>query len=1025
MMAFTRSAIRWGSAAAVAAALAPAPAAARGDLGEVAPVTVVTGSEIERMGSRSVADLLAKLPACPGGGAIRPPGANPAPGTLILLNGRRAPKGLNVGTIPADAVDRVEILRNDASAVYGAAACSGVVNLILDDEFPLAFWTPSHLLSDITGLASGTTLGLGFDSNVECDYGRGAANPPSVFVPTWSYGVPLISGDTWTYTDDPKALYPIEEVTMAWPYSWAGGEPLGPGVITPPPTSEPGPPTAPEPPSAPKAAAPSDSTPVWPKVFEGWRVPPWSMVQRSKECPEDLKAQLEPLYAARDQARADWVYFADHAHYAYQAPQDKAADQAKADEAQARRKQLDEQIRELLQKCVPGAAAGTKTAQAAPAPAPASHQKVQLNFGNSVKTSGGSWRWEPAPNVRFDLYPTDFGRFWPLPGDGAPRDTELGSGDPAFRRFTDSNGTIELSDEGRGHFDPTARLGFRYPDLGREVIQGDVRPTSKVPLLGDSMFRIRFGRQSLELGVDYEPRDQRVVGLETAYGPFGGAWGLPDDLRGSIPGPFKPTLRDAFDIGGKSYVTFNYKVSANLDLALLGNIAGYAYDENDECGAEAQPLEASGGGAGDAGWALERVGANAARKALPGDAAPIVVGIVDTGLDWNHADLAWSSLWRNEREIPGNLKDDDGNGYVDDVIGWDFVGQGNKPWDYDGHGTFVAGLVAATAGNGAGIDGINPRAKIMVLKALNGFGHTRASQVARAIVYGADNGAKILNLSLAGPGLPRVVQAAVDYATAKGVLVIAAAGNKAENIEKVQPAGLTGVLSVAATTRDDARAPFSNWGSAIDLAAPGVDVVSLRARRTDFIWSSPTGKYAPGSAFVGADKRLYRASGTSFAAPIVSGVASLVWSKAPQLTAVQVRRMLEQSARDVETPGRDRYTGYGLVDASAALAADPEFFVEAQVRSAKPAKDGGDTVVELIGTADADRFARARIELGEGEEPTSWKPVGAELAAPVRDAVLGRIPASELAGSKVWVVKLVVEHANGKTREARFLLKLG
>src|SRR3546814_9683150 len=111
------------------------------------------------------------------------------------------------------------------------------------------------------------------------------------------------------------------------------------------------------------------------------------------------------------------------------------------------------------------------------------------------------------------------------------------------------------------------------------------------------------------------------------------------------------------------------------------------------------------------------------------------------------ADLDWANIWKNPGETAGNGIDDDGNGYVDDIIGWDFLGNNNKPWDHDGHGTITAGIIAADSGNGMGMAGINPHARIMVLKALNAFGHSRASYIAPAVQYAADIGSPVIHLS--------------------------------------------------------------------------------------------------------------------------------------------------------------------------------------------------------------------------------------------------------------------------------------
>jgi subtilisin family serine protease len=422
-------------------------------------------------------------------------------------------------------------------------------------------------------------------------------------------------------------------------------------------------------------------------------------------------------------------------------------------------------------------------------------------------------------------------------------------------------------------------------------------------------------------------------------------------------------------------------------------------------------------------WAIRRVGftdgADSAWRLVDRNAKPVVVAVVDTGLDWNHLEIDPARLWRNPKETPDNAKDDDGNGLIDDVIGWNFVGDDPLPWDHVGHGTIVTGIIAARW-NDAGIAGIDPFARIMVLKALNDFGHTRASSVAQAIVYAADHGARVVNVSVAGKGITELERRAIEHAVHKGALVVVAAGNDGKDVADYGPAGLESVITVTSTMLDDERAPFSNWGRAVDLAAPGFEVLSLRARHTDTVRDLPGSSYKAGSAYVGKDRRYYRASGTSFSAPIVTATASLLMASKPSLAAQDVKRVLLQSARDVGTPGIDQYTGYGLLDARAALAADPRFFVEAAIDKVAVAGNA----LQVLGRADADAFAGARIELGAGEAPESWKTVVAKIEKPVREGVLGSFPTSELAGQKIWMLRLVVRHKDGREREARFRLSL-
>jgi len=253
---------------------------------------------------------------------------------------------------------------------------------------------------------------------------------------------------------------------------------------------------------------------------------------------------------------------------------------------------------------------------------------------------------------------------------------------------------------------------------------------------------------------------------------------------------------------------------------------------------------------------------------------------------------------------------------------------------------------------------------------------------------------------------------------------VVAAGNDGVELKNWGLAGLPGVITVGATDHDDHRLVFSNWGKAVDIVAPGLDILSLRARYTDTLRDIPGATYKAGAAYVGADKRYYVAGGTSFSAPFVTGVASLLFAKDPTLTAVEVKRILLNSARDVDGKGVNQFTGYGLLDARAALAADRNFFITAGVDGVSVVSDPKGPLVEVQGTADADGFAGAEVDLGAGEAPTAFKPV-LSVTSPVQSAALGRIPAAAFAGSPVWIVRLVVHHKDGRAREARFRLQLG
>jgi thermitase len=290
-------------------------------------------------------------------------------------------------------------------------------------------------------------------------------------------------------------------------------------------------------------------------------------------------------------------------------------------------------------------------------------------------------------------------------------------------------------------------------------------------------------------------------------------------------------------------------------------------------------------------WGLPRIRAPEAWDLTTGD--DLTIAIIDTGVDLDHPDLA-GKLWTNAGEIPDNGLDDDENGYVDDSHGWDFVNDDAEPQDDYWHGTHVAGTAAADTDNGQGVAGVSWGARIMPLKVLDASGEGNYADVASAITYAADNGARILNLSLGGEDYSAALAEAVGYAHERGCLLAAAAGN--ENGAVRYPAANGGVLAVVATTRWDKRWYGSNHGPEVDVAAPGADIYSTTL-----------------------DDAYLSASGTSTATPHVSGLAALVWSVQPGLTNDEVTRIITETVRDLGTPGWDEFYGWGRIDAYQAV----------------------------------------------------------------------------------------------------------
>lgn len=205
----------------------------------------------------------------------------------------------------------------------------------------------------------------------------------------------------------------------------------------------------------------------------------------------------------------------------------------------------------------------------------------------------------------------------------------------------------------------------------------------------------------------------------------------------------------------------------------------------------------------------------------------IIVAVIDTGIDYNHTELA-SNMWKNTDEIPGNGIDDDHNGYKDDVYGYDFASScdwacstDSDPMDQFGHGTHVAGTIAAVTNNHVGIASIASKAKIMAVKGLDSNGSGATSGLVNAVYYAVNNGADVTNNSWGGGGSSQTLTDAFNYAWNNGLVSVAAAGNDNADVSNSAPANINSVIAVAATTNLDKKAYFSNYGSKVEISAPG------------------------------------------------------------------------------------------------------------------------------------------------------------------------------------------------------------
>ena len=253
----------------------------------------------------------------------------------------------------------------------------------------------------------------------------------------------------------------------------------------------------------------------------------------------------------------------------------------------------------------------------------------------------------------------------------------------------------------------------------------------------------------------------------------------------------------------------------------------------------------------------------------------INVAVLDTGVDYTHPDL-------KNRVLKSK--------------GYNFVDNNSDTMDDNGHGTHVSGIIAANANDNIGIAGIDGTldVKIIPIKVLNSNGEGEVNDIVRGIKYAADNGADIINLSFGANEKSKSIAEAISYAKSKGAFVVAAAGNDNEDSDNISPAG-DGAFTVAAMSYNYKKASFSDYGNCIKVSAPGVEILST----------------VPGG---------YEAwDGTSMAAPVATGIAAMVKAEDPNLSPSQIEDILDSTAKDIMSKGKDKQSGYGLIDAYNAI----------------------------------------------------------------------------------------------------------
>jgi subtilisin family serine protease len=390
----------------------------------------------------------------------------------------------------------------------------------------------------------------------------------------------------------------------------------------------------------------------------------------------------------------------------------------------------------------------------------------------------------------------------------------------------------------------------------------------------------------------------------------------------------------------------------------------------------------------------------------------IVIAVVDSGVDWDHPDLV-NNIWVNPGEdLNGNGKvdsddfndiDDDSNGFVDDLRGWDFVDttnpvypgedgavRDNNPMDFDGHGTHCSGIASAMTNNNIGIAGVCWDCSIMPVRAgymsNTGLSAGEMDDIVAAVIYAADNGAHIMSNSWGTYSFSDLLKDTMDYAYAQGVVLVAAAGNFDVN-QRIYPAALDNVIAVGATNNKDERVTLSDWGSHfgswVDVAAPGADI---------------------GSTYFNDSYILM--SGTSMATPHVSGLVGLMLSKNPGLNQEEVRTILRSTTDPVIS---EFYVGTGRINAYQALQRDTSPIANLNSILDDAHVSG---IVPIIGSASGSTFLNYSIWYGLGSYPETWTEL-CTSTTPVINDVLTTWDTTSLVEEETYSIRLIIYDTGG------------
>ena len=563
----------------------------------------------------------------------------------------------------------------------------------------------------------------------------------------------------------------------------------------------------------------------------------------------------------------------------------------------------------------------------------------------------------------------------------------------------------------KGNIDPQAVLPRIIPDVAGVNRLFSIEPAVSKFKKNYTLQRDSSGWYAF-LGKNYKETDD-IPGEEI----FKEAYKAMPDQEKSLYRTYKVKLSDSVDVNDavnklkrSPYVEYaepNYKVSIQAFPQTLPNDV-YVNPSKDgttwSTGAWGQAYEDM--------WGLKKIQADKAWSISQGDG--VVVAVIDTGVDYNHPDIA-ANMWHN----------------ADGSCGYNFIANNNNPMDDYGHGTHVAGTIAAIGNNSIGVIGVAPKAKIMAVKGLAIDGSGTIDVLAKCVTWAADNGANILSNSWGGAGQSKLLTDSFHYANSKGCICIASAGNNfGADVAGYYPAGIDTVIAVSASTPDDKICDFSNIGDKIEVSAPGGDsgvgpdgpslwetgrnILSLRAAGTDMYAVSDQQNHLPAGICLvsefNQDAQYYRARGTSMACPHVSGLIALVLSRRPNLNLEEICDILHASADDIGNSGKDTYFGYGRINA----------YMAVNLQISLCSNSGNNfyhSVANVKGSAsmiNAEDFYKYELYYASKSSPDNLIMITCSYSMVTND-VLGTWDTSNLSEGPQWLLVLKVTDKSGKT----------